>query len=354
MHKDFAGWYSSLSLGEDAVALAKRWSAVEHVTSETDQAGMAFLVQVAFGLKTTAAEFAALREKFTVPDLPPPGDRELALLAAAVVFHDMDGRYLDADLVASLVVTTSCFGLRRYEQSVDLLGTSRNTLRSLSETSRRRPELESVKGLRTTLEPADIATATKHAEAGQHGEAIKALAAATSKLVGAIVKRQNKFEADVKTFVTVQDEELDILWWLHGGRSMDLEVPFADVPETARPFVIARELARLTKVLPGPTAVPSLLTRTGVPSGPSRSIASAVQDMDFAWINATLDELPDGKVSKHWTPILFAFQRRVETEGSTGWESPWASLTAMSIEAELSPIQLAEALYRELTVARLG
>ncbi|SFR71064.1 hypothetical protein SAMN05428960_0315 [Mitsuaria sp. PDC51] len=354
MHKDFAGWYASLSLGEDADALGKRWASVVDVTEDTSEADMSLLVQVAFGLKTAPSELSVLKAKFTIPELPQPGDREVALLAAAVLFHDMDGNYPDAGLVASLIKSTSCFGLRAYDQPVDLIGTSENTLRKLSETSRRRPELEPTKALRTTLEANEVAAAAKHAESGQHVEAIKALAAATSKLVSAIVKRQNKFESDVKTFVTVQDEELDMLWWLHNGYSIDRDVPFAEVPIDSRPFVIARELARLTKVLPGPTALDSMLTRTGVSEGPNRSIASAVQGIDLAWINATLEALPEGATSKHWTPILFAFERRVETDGAAGWETPWAALTAMSIQAELSPMQLAQALYRELIVAQLG
>jgi hypothetical protein len=61
----------------------------------------------------------------------------------------------------------------------------------------------------------------------------------------------------------VQDEELNVLWWLHGGHSELAKVPFGELPVAQRPLVLAAELSDLSTILPGPPSLAALLSRAG-------------------------------------------------------------------------------------------
>jgi hypothetical protein len=308
VQNEFAGWYSSLSFNDDANYIAKRWASVEKLIEEIDGNELELLLQIAFRIKVQmgSAEVAALRSKLT-GDLAAPGDEELTLLAAAALAYDMDEDSDRAALVATAVSTASCAGLRPLKQPMDLVGISENVLRRLAEISRRRPVLAAQKPLRSTLDPNEVAAFVAKA----NGDA-------------------------------------------YGNHCNDLGLGFLEVPPEQRPLAIARELARLTTVLPGPSAVTSLLTRAGVSAAPRLSIAVAVQGMPAKWLAAALEEFSVGQSSRYTKPILFAFMRRQELEGNDGWVQGWSTLTGLDQAAELHPLQLAEVAYREFVLAKLG
>lgn len=355
MQNEFARWYSSLSFSDDASYVAKRWASVIGLIQALDNNGVVSLTQIAFRIKVqmSSPEIATLRSRLA-GDLPAPGDEELTLLAAAALAYDMDEDSDRAALVATAISTTSCAGLRQLTQPVDLIGISENVLRRFAETSRRRPVLEAQKTTRSTLDPSDVAAFVAKANDGAYGEAVQAIATSTNKVLTALAKRQALFESSVQRYVLVQDEELDILWWLLGNYCCDLAQNFLEVPLEQRPLAIARDLARLTTVLPGPSAIVSLLTRAGVTAAPRCTIESAVQSMPVKWLTEVLEEFRIGESSRYTTPILFALSRRQELEGNDGWTQGWSTLTGLDPAAELSALQLAEAAYRELILCKLG
>ena len=62
-----------------------------------------------------------------------------------------------AALVATVVSSMSCSGLRDLKQPMDLVGMAENVLRQLSETARRRPSLGQVKLVDPTVDSNDEA-----------------------------------------------------------------------------------------------------------------------------------------------------------------------------------------------------
>lgn len=355
MQNEFADWYSSLSFNDDENYIAKRWASVEKLIKEADGSDLEILIQIAFRIKVQmgSPEVAALRSKLS-GDLVPLGDEELTLLAAAALAYQMSDDSDEAALVATAVSTASCSGLRQLKQPMDLVGMSENVLRRLAETSRRRPALETQKPPKSTLDANEVNAFVTKANDGAYGEATQAIAASTNKVLSSLAKRQATFEAAVQRYVLVQDEELDILWWLLGNHCNDLGLSFLEVPPEQRPLAIARELAKLTTVLPGPSALPSLLTRAGVLAAPRLPIAAAVQGMPAKWVAAALGEFSVSQSDRYTKPILFAFVRHQELEGNDGWIQGWSMLTGLDPTAELNPLQLAETAYREFVLAKLG
>lgn len=355
MQDEFSSWYASMSFQQDASFTEKRWTAIEDHVKTVSKSSLALLAKLAFRLKPQmgSAEVAELRQTLA-GEVTAPGDDELIMLSASALAAAMDS---EADTVAALAATVvtcaSCGGLRELKMLMDLVGMGNNVLRRLSETSRRRPSLEQANLVTPTVDKADEAL-IQAVNTGVLLNVAQALAVATNEAISAMARRQREFEAAVQKYVSIQDEELDILWWLEGGHSFDLSLDFAKIAPEHLPLAIARELASLTKVLPGPPALSSLLSRTGLLNAPLLSIPDAVQGMPQDWLNKAADSLAVDGVSANLTPILFAMQRRHEVDGKDDWIAAWCTTTGLTREAQLSPLQFAAAAYREFSLTRIG
>jgi hypothetical protein len=356
MHEEFAGWYASLSLGEDTAQVEGRWKAVDALVKEASKTTLELLVRLVFRMKPqqmSAPDVATLRAKFA-GETTPPGDEELVVLAGAALACAMRPTDDNSVLAATMVAAAACGGLRKLELPMDLIGISDRANRVNAETSRRRPPLDVGKPVATALDKAEVALAVKHATDGNPAAGIQALANSIGKVIVTVARRQAAVEEAFQNYTRLQDEELDLLWWLQGSYSSGLEKDFNDIPHAHRPLGIARELAALTKVLPGPTALHALLTRTGVAEAPKMTIVAAVQGMPGNWLDASIEDLEGENITALTTPILFALSRRKELEGAEGWATAWSKLTLLDEGAELEPMDLAEAAYREFILARLG
>lgn len=344
-----------MSFQQDAALTDMRRKGIEGHVEAVTKSDLALLAKLAFRLNPQmgSPEVAALRQALA-GDATQPGDDELIMLSASALAAAMDS---DADRIAALAATvvssTSCTGLRELKQPMDLIGMAENVLRRLSETARRRPSMEQIKLIAPTVDKNDEAL-IQAVNTGVLLNVAQALAVTTNKAISAIARRQREFEAAVQKYVNIQDEELDILWWLEGGHSFDLSLDFSKVAAEHLPLAIARELGNLTKVLPGPPALSSLLSRTGLLDAPPQSIPEVVQGMPQEWLNKAVDGLPNDGISAALTPILFAMQRRHEVHGKDDWIAAWGTTTGLPREAVLSPIQFAAAAYREFSLARLG
>jgi len=352
---DFYRWYASMSFGDDAGHAEKRWQAIDALVEKSTRQTLGVLTRLAFRVKLqmSAPEIAEVRSKLG-GELQPPGDEELVMLAASALAWAMDPEGSNSALAATMVATASCGRLRALEQPMDLLGMSERTSRKLAEASRRRPSLEFAKPLTTSLDKAEVAAAMKLASEGDQSGGLESVITSINKVLGALARRQATVEGEFRRYTKFQDEELDILWWLQGGHCAELQMDFPDVPAEHRPLAIARELASLTKVLPGPTAVLSLLSRAGVSGAMKLSIAAAVQGMPEAWLDTALAGIDDDQLSPVTSPILFALSRRKELDGAEGWASAWGKLTSLDPGSELEPLRFAEAAYREFVLLQLG
>lgn len=355
MHEQFSDWYASMSLGEDAEHLERRWNAVDALVEQATKVTLDLLVRLAFRIKvqTSATEVAELRAKLA-GDGTAPGDEELVVLAAAALAWAMHPNDENCSLAATLILTTSCGGLRKPELPMDLVDLAETAYRQSAEANRQRPSLDVPKAAATGLDKNEVTAAVKLATEGNPAGAVQALAASFNKVIASFSKRQTAVEAGFQSYTLLQDEELDILWWLHGGFSADLENDFSDVPLQHRPLGIARELSALTTVLPGPTAVPSLFTRACVGESPRLTLVAAVQGMPAEWLEIALGDLKADGISPVTTPILFALSRRKELGGEEGWAPAWSKLVSLDEAVEFEALQLAEAAYREFILARLG
>lgn len=354
MQDQFSNWYARMTLSQDAELAEHRWGAIQQYVKNIDKTNIAMLAKLAFRVKPqmSSPEVATLREALA-GEGGMPGDDELIMLSASTLASAIhSANDATAALAATLVACVSCGGLRKPKQPMDLIAMADNILRSLSETSRRRPSLEKVKFVTPTVDK-DDETILQAVSTGEILQIAQAIAALTDKALSAMARRQREFEANVQKYVNIQDEELDILWWLEGGYSFGLNLDFSKIMTEHRPLAIACELEQLVKVLPGPPALASLFSRTGLQDAELLSIPNAVQSMPQEWLNSVVEGLESAEISAVATPILFSILRRHEVDGADNWIEPWYTTTGLPREAQLSPLQIATAAYREFSLVRL-
>lgn len=345
MKAEFLRWYEAVSLQLDPDVVDSRLLAVKDLAKSVTPDELEALIRAAFRSKqSTAAMTGAIRTKLASGD-GVLGDEEFGLLAAAVLTYVLRANDNSSALAAAMVSTASFYGLRTLRQPMDISGLATTARTALAQSTRRRPVMRMSAIPSLTVDP-EKAVATEDSD-----EALQLLAAACSEAIKALADRQTEFEKLAQRYISIQDEELNMLWWLQGGHSHTLGQSFADIPRDQRPIVLACELAEATFAIPGAASVQSLLTRAGIDYLEPLTIAAAVQSLPTKWLRDVCPVELEARISPVTTPLHEAFKRRLEVDGDS-WIPSWASVCEIDSGAKLSPLQLADLCYCEQLVLR--
>ena len=216
------------------------------------------LIRLAFKGKQPAAtaQVQKIRDAFRAADATfemQGNDRELQVLAAttlAILMHNGGDQGAEAALS---VTTTALAGTRKPDLPMDLAVLAEGAIAAIAEAQRKRPNLGaelSAKAPKFDFEK----SAAKVREAFNADGVIQAfnLCAETVRAaLGQLAARQAEGLRGVDRFLRVQDEELQMLWWLIGQRSVDLNCSFEDVPPEARAPCSCKGTCRLHAVPSG-------------------------------------------------------------------------------------------------------
>lgn len=344
MKAEFSGWYEAVTLSVEPGVADSRWPAVQALASSATHEELEALIRAAFRMKQNSSKTATVRAKLAGQG-GAMQDEEFKLLAAATLAVILRTSQPAAARAAIMVGTTHLDGLRPVKQPVDIIGLAASARVASARTTRRRPTL--------TMAPMpDLRVdATKAVESEDPNESLELLATACTNIIESLAQRQSEFEQRAMQYICIQDEELNMLWWLQGGHSDTLNQPFASIPREQRPFVLARELASVTYAIPGAAAIESLLARAGIDEG-ELVISAAVQALPLDWLKTAIPEADTAKVSSATTPLHEAFRRRLEVEGQDTWVPNWASVCDIDPAAKLGAVQLADLCYCEQLVIR--
>ncbi|KHA77240.1 hypothetical protein NC77_20335 [Janthinobacterium lividum] len=343
-----AGWYKQLRLEDVPATITARLEGINVIAKTYSKAQVEALIRLAFSTNRapSSAEVEKIRQVFTEADdtFPQAGNNlELQILAAACLIHMMEINQ-SPSIVALFINATSCAEIRKPKLPMDLITRANSTLSKRSEINRKRtaintdfPELES----------ADLSVAVKAVRDQQNWEGV---ATAIEEVESVIDATFDEYSSHLKLIfelvnadLTKKDEELDMLWWLTGQRSGDLDCAFDAVTADAQPLIFAKELADLTTVRPGPSSIQALLSRAGLKDKKKIKLAVAVNAVSSEWMQQYFRDVDYSPVT---TPIHYALQRRLENEGEE-WAAGWASVTGISAEQSLSPLALGLQFYRE-------
>lgn len=350
MTADFARWYAEAFMDE-GVRREQRWNGVVEVAATADYETVEVLTRLAFPTPVPASgrkseKLAAVHEKLVQTISggdsafdPTHSARELQVLAAAVLAR-LAPSMPDAAL---LVTTASMVGSRKAELPMDLAGLAEAALIKLSERKQVRQEFSKIElaapkveykfdaEILATMEPEKI-----QAEFGR-------LRDATAAAIERVVSSQNRVVKVLHERQELDEEELQMLWWLTGGYSHICEKPFAKIEDKLLPLTLAHELAEMTAVSPGPGSIRALLLRAGVGTKKLK-LVDAVNAPSAEWAKKVSDSM---LVSPVTTPIHFALEHRAELASTDTWQAAWAGITGLSVDLQLSAVTLAELFYRE-------
>ena len=310
MHQDFPRWHTAIAIGNDTERRNARWAAVYALAENADMPLVEALVRLAFATKQTPSGqvLSRIHEAYRQTDETFDASnaaREIQVLAAAclaVLFES------SSDTAATAALSVATAGLAGGRTAQTAPWTSRCWQKPLSsawpKANRKRPSL-------TALFSEDVpkldfdtaATKAKEETAEAFGLKRFTLAAtATRTAIRAILTRQAAATRTINRVVQIQDEELQMLWWLIGARSVDFDCAFDAVPADAQPLVFGSELADSTTLLPGPRSIRPLLTRAGLKERKKLTLAAAIGAAGSAWLSNVVGERDPSPVTQ---PIHF-------------------------------------------------
>jgi hypothetical protein len=352
MHTEFPVWVREFELSEDINAREKCWAGIVSFIGDPDRDDIENLIRLAFDTRQKASstflkEFRAALHDANPEGVVPGNDREMQVLAGCclvVLLGNGDAGL--ADLVALAITTTSAGGGRKHKLPMEIEGLAESALIRLSESNSQRPDLAKYSSTaipKFGLEDA-IAKVTAQPDAAGITAAFTLAATAISTALKAITTKQNTTINDVNTFIKQQDEELQMLWWLTGGRSIDENCPFDKVEQKVQPLIFAKELAGHTEVSPGPASIKGLLSRAGLRDAGQLKLHQVINAAKAEWLLSLVEDIEPSPVTQ---PIHFAIKRQLETGSGEKWIANWAATTGLDAEISFTPLELGNLFYRE-------
>jgi hypothetical protein len=351
IHPEFPRWYRTVDLSENRERLGLRYRGVLELIKNPTPSAVESMIRVAFRSKQAASpeNIAKIRKCFKgVDDFfdMTGNDRELEILCGAglALLLEKDGN--DSADGAVAVTTTAMNGARSPELPMDLSTLAEQAICRIGEIKRKRPSLG--ESFPHTFPKIDFTAAKakiqEQPDAGGFVAAIDLMAESLRANLAPI--KQNAADIEkMDSFVANQDEELQILWWLFGKRSVELNCLFTDVtPAEQQPIVFAKELADATQFLPGPTSAKALLAQTGLKDRKKITIPGAVNACTSSWLSSLAIE---NEISPVSSPVHFAIVRKLETDDDTKWIPGWEAITGIEQKFSLSTLALGNLFYRE-------
>ena len=354
MREEFPRWYRPVGMGDNRERLQARWKGVVGLVKKADGKSIATMIAIALRTKPRphAANLASLRQIFKdVDDLfdMEGNDRELEILCGSALATLFENDSDAAALAALSTTTASCGGIRTAEFPMDLIGAAEAAIARISDARRSRPDVGDctiANAPKINMEHAN-ATMSQNWNAEGVAAALTTMSDQGNSGMAGLCQQINAALGAAHKFAEIQDEELQMLWWLFGNRSTKMDRPFSDVPAEAQSFVLAAELADVTKFFPGPASVKPILSRAGLKERKKCSVPVAVNACEADFLAPLIQGMEPSAITR---PLHFAITRKLETGDETSWVSAWSNITGIGADFSLPTIELGNLFYRE----RLG
>ena len=362
MHPRFPDWYRLVTVTPPEGVLHRRWRTVERLSQNSEFEPIKTLLALFTSDVTEASVPGQLIEEFRVDDetFPSKGNLyELRVLAGAILRQIIEAKGPGATL-AALGIVCGSFGPRiRQIPERDHLNAAETFLAEQGTVIRRREKspaakfLEMTKEEYTQLVPAASFQSNTIPQAHEHIFALvvdlmRRISSSIASVQSAIDQQQHSIE--------VQDEELNLLWWLQTAFSRDLQKPFEEIDPSTATVLFPIELADLTVLVPGPSAIIAIL------SDAFRKLSRAVTVMPPT-LGRVVNATPRGwreLISRKYDlanasgicPALLAVNKSLETDAAEDWYPVYRKASGIPADDELEMMQLSLQFYRECMFLR--
>lgn len=354
MHQNFGEWYRLVSIEPNGETLTKRWAGVEEWVStlQDDDHAVLETVRIVQGLspKNSREPFLAAFRKHDAA-FPQRNEAELRVLAGASLIWCVqlaDGG--DGDVRAAILAGTAlaASSLRSTESEISEVMTEVfGGLQRIARKQRERGDLDA-DAIKSAVDAATHAMSAV-AEAGNWQILRDQLVPAFQRLLDAVRRSELALRA-AEHSIRCADEETDVLWWLEGGSSRDLDKPWSAVPKDAVPLIAAAELADLTDVALGPQDAAALLERV-VTKAKCRetSIQACVNAVPDDWLKARTLPMVDDALDL--APLSLALFQRGRSNSSS-WQQFFEGTSGLKPSTALAPERIARQAYIEAVLLR--
>lgn len=353
MHEHFSSWFrtASAQADRDPELLAKRWSGVEAVSNSIKLDDVDELVKKSFGFESSDDFNETFLNLLVESDPAFPtqeNDQLLSILAGSAIANviEEEGEYAE---YASMAVVSCHFDGRRECKTTGLPDISRIFLKRQSSqrfTSNHpvtfkafpfgKRSTEALTALETT--PEIVASIAK---------SLSSLSAKTSQIANWAKSATNQTK--------IQQEELNVLWWLLGECSRDMSVHFSDIGVPGCYFVIAKELTDLVTLLPGPVSASAFLKKAiGIAGDGGKkdvTILKAVNETSVEWKSSLLDAFPF-EPSPEISPCLYGALQSMSSKTPTSWATGFKQSSRVDSKGKLYAYELCQQLFNELMTFR--
>jgi hypothetical protein len=154
--------------------------------------------------------------------------------------------------------------------------------------------------------------------------------------------------------MAIVSEESNMLWWLVSEYSRDRNEPWKKV-EAATPIIAGKELADLTRVIPGPVAAAAFLDRIVRFSDSLKKaiiLKAAVESTPRAWRET--NQFQAGPGVEDLAPVNKALKLSLTVSDGDDWSPVFQRGTALETDSKLLPTPLAYQVFLERLLARLS
>jgi hypothetical protein len=317
MHKNFVNWYRDAGLEPRADTAPKQWETIESYQPQAKE--IVAMARIFFGFDT---ENDADLDRFgmAMQDADPSfsmqrDKRHLALFAGAelIATIERDEGSALSDLAALCLICGAAQGLRT---ALPVPAMPNIAARYLENRTSKR---------------ASIPVGTDEEE----GDSI-----------------QKKLEREL----TIVSEEVNMLWWLISEYSRDRNERWKDIG-LAAPIIAGKELADLTRVIPGPVASAAFLDRilrlSGSDNGSSYiNVKHAIEKAPREWRNQYGSDSSIGV--EDLAPVSKAIKLSLTVSDGDNWSPAFEKGTGLEANSEMLPKALAYQVFLERLLARLS
>jgi hypothetical protein len=328
--KSYLGdWYRSAGIPPEDIPLAKRWEGVESFT--VDAREISLLAQVFYQLNPSDPLFPQrFREALNKvdPNFSMSGnDRELIVLAGAALADVIERGSRDiADLAALFLVC----------------GAVQNVRTALAV-----PKIPEIAAGHLSQRSVERATPEKDGKEEALSKALTGLGEPYNKLAPEFQKLQLEFP--------IVSEESNMLWWLISETSRDVNHRWSEMPLGMACVLTGKELADLTRIVPGPIAARAFLDRAirsgGKKVAASISIAEAVNDTAKTWRDSYFSK-PLQTGLEGILPLTHAVVLSVHASDDKAWRPMFKAATGIASTAKSNPDAVAYQFYLEQLAVR--
>lgn len=318
MHSDFSEWFRSAGIEMPSDALLKRWEGIEAHSAGAKE--IISLTELFFGYYDVCQEFsAAFRLVMQGADASfrmKGNNLELSVIAGAKLISIIEGPAAKlGDLAALALVACAAQNLRKGPCVVEIpkLASKHLNLRAIS---------------RSKVDPATPASE------------------ATSGLEVVQLQRE----------IAIIAEESNILWWVFGECSRDLEKRWSDCSVGEAVLTAGKELADLSRIEPGPASAAALLNRVVKIAKPNPraqvSFVEAIGKLSPAWRQSFVKSRFSVTLA-HLCPVSNGIRISVELEEGEGWIAALPASTKIERAAKIKPYLLSYQIFIECLLSSL-